>query len=361
MVKIKVLKYHEFVSSLCFDRNCIINVGNTNNFRKNQIGYLYHFDHFYKFVFPILNMSAVKKEVVWICGGDGLVGNYLVHSSDDYQWVILTRTLSKTKQDKNKYFYWQPKESYIEKDIPMPDHIINLAGAGIADQRWTSKRKKMLVESRVQSANTIKAYIKRCNFRPKTYISASAIGYYGDRQDEVLNENSKDGDGFLSECCIEWENAAHSAGALCERTVILRIGVVLSQNGGALPKLLMTRGFGLFIYFGSGNQYFSWIHIDDLVRVIFTAIQDEQMFGVYNAVSPQPITAKEMMRDIKQVNQWFGILMPFPSFLIKIVVGEMSHIFLDSTRVLPKRLEKDANFKFQYDRVGNAVADLYKV
>lgn len=304
-------------------------------------------------------MDTVRKEVVWLCGGDGLIGSHLIENNHEYHWVILTRTLSKTKQEKDKYFYWQPKESYIEKEIPIPDHIVNLAGAGIADQRWTSKRKKILVESRVQSANTIKAYLKKNNILPKTYISASAIGYYGDRDGDLLDENSRDGDGFLSECCIEWENAANSTGALCRRTVILRIGIVLSRKGGALPKLLMTSAFGFFIYFGSGKQYSSWIHINDLASMIVHAIHDHKMDGVYNAVSPQPITAKEMIREIKQVNQWFGLLMPIPSFLIKLVMGEMSHIFLDSTRVLSKRFE-ESNFKFQYDRVGKAVADLYK-
>jgi uncharacterized protein len=177
-------------------------------------------------------MSTSNKQIILIAGGDGLVGRHLVNIIDTskYHVIILTRKKKISQQAGVEYAVWDTGKKTID-DIPKPDHIINLAGAGIADQRWTEQRKTELIESRVNSAETIKNYLKLHNIHPVTYVSASAVGYYGDRGNEILTENSLPGNEFLSECCVAWEKAAFDAGTHCSRTIILRIGIVMSSLG----------------------------------------------------------------------------------------------------------------------------------
>ncbi len=215
-------------------------------------------------------------------------------------------------------------------------------------------KKKELIASRVNSAETIKNYLKLHKIHPTTYVSASAVGYYGDRGTEILTENSLPGNEFLSECCIAWEKAAEDAGALCSRTIILRIGIVMSSLGGALPKMLMTKNLGVFNYFGKGNQYYPWIHITDLSRLCLESIENQQFNGVYNAVAPQQLTNKEMMKDIMQTGGMKGLLVPAPEFSLRWMLGEMANVVLNSDRILSGRL-LNSGFNFEYDKVGEAV------
>ena len=190
-----------------------------------------------------------RKTVLWIAGGDGLVGRHIVKAIDNskYDLVILTRRKNTQHKNNLQFVFWDTDQQFIG-EAPAPDHIINLAGLGIADESWTDERKAVLVSSRVNSAATIKKYIESHNIKPNSYISASAVGYYGDRADEILTEESRKGEEFMSECCAAWENAATEVGALCDRMVILRIGIVLSTLGGALPKMLMTKSIGIYNY-----------------------------------------------------------------------------------------------------------------
>ncbi|MBK9737679.1 MAG: NAD-dependent epimerase/dehydratase family protein [Saprospiraceae bacterium] len=173
-----------------------------------------------------------KKETILIAGGTGLVGNALLGWIDykKYDVILLSRLIGGNSKSGVNIVKWDPDTLTIDI-LPQVDHVINLAGAGIADMRWTESRKSVLVSSRVNSALTLEKYIKSLKTKPKTYISASAVGYYGDRGSEILTEASCPGDEFMSECCIKWENAARAAGAECNRTVILRIGIVLSVLG----------------------------------------------------------------------------------------------------------------------------------
>lgn len=296
-----------------------------------------------------------NKQTILIAGGDGLVGKHLVNIIDTskYHVIILSRKKKISHQTGVEYAVWDTDKKTID-DIPSPDHIINLAGAGIADQRWTDQRKKELIASRVNSAETIKNYLKLHKIHPTTYVSASAVGYYGDRGTEILTENSLPGNEFLSECCIAWEKAAEDAGALCSRTIILRIGIVMSSLGGALPKMLMTKNLGVFNYFGKGNQYYPWIHITDLSRLCLESIENQQFNGVYNAVAPQQLTNKEMMKDIMQTGGMKGLLVPAPEFSLRWMLGEMANVVLNSDRILSGRL-LNSGFNFEYDKVGEAV------
>ncbi len=300
-------------------------------------------------------MSMSNKQTILIAGGDGLVGKHLVNIIDTskYHVIILSRKKKISHQAGVEYAVWDTDKKTID-DIPSPDYIINLAGAGIADQRWTDQRKKELIASRVNSAETIKNYLKLHKIHPTTYVSASAVGYYGDRGTEILTENSLPGNEFLSECCIAWEKAAEDAGALCSRTIILRIGIVMSSLGGALPKMLMTKNLGVFNYFGKGNQYYPWIHITDLSRLCLESIENQQFNGVYNAVAPQQLTNKEMMKDIMQTGGMKGLLVPAPEFSLRWMLGEMANVVLNSDRILSGRL-LNSGFNFEHDKVGEAV------
>ncbi len=295
-----------------------------------------------------------NKQIVWIAGGDGLVGNHLQSVIDKSKFDVYT--LSRKKPKSSQFIQWDTEKKVIYSD-QKPDHIINLAGAGIADARWTDQRKKILVSSRVDSALTLKAYLQEKGIRPDTYISASAVGYYGDQKDRILTEESKPGNEFMSDCCIAWEDAAKSTGNLCAKTVLLRIGIVLSTQDGALPKMLMTKSVGVFNYFGKGAQYHPWIHIDDLAKMIIFAIESPKVKGIYNAAAPQQITNKEMMQEIMTALDSNGVLLPAPSFGLRILLGEMANVVLNSNRVDVQKM-LDTGFTFQYTKCGEAVRDL---
>jgi uncharacterized protein (TIGR01777 family) len=300
-------------------------------------------------------MSKSNKQTILIAGGDGLVGKHLVNIIDTSQYhvIILSRKKKTSYQAGVEYAVWDTDKKTID-DIPSPDHIINLAGAGIADQRWTEQRKTELIASRVNSAETIKNYLKLHKIHPMTYVSASAVGYYGDRGTEILTENSLPGNEFLSECCVAWEKAVWDAGALCSRTIILRIGIVMSSLGGALPKMLMTKKLGIFNYFGKGDQYYPWIHITDLSRLCLESIENQQFNGIYNAVAPQQLTNKEMMKDIMQTGGMKGLLIPAPEFSLRWMLGEMANVVLNSDRIMSDRL-LNSGFNFEHNKVGEAV------
>jgi uncharacterized protein (TIGR01777 family) len=303
-------------------------------------------------------MNKEQKKIIWLAGGDGLVGRRFAEIIDQsqYRLVVLTRKKKNAESDFLSYAQWDTNVQKIYH-APAPDIIINLAGAGIADQRWTSRRKKEIVDSRVNSAGTIETYLRENNHYPELYLSASAVGYYGDQGSRPLTESDPPGSEFMSECCELWERAASETAKLCRRSVILRIGIVLTMKGGALPKMLMTRKAGIFNYFGNGAQYYPWIHIDDLCRMMVAAIEDESFEGVINAVSPQEISNKNMMKEIMKTNGFYGILLPAPAFVLKILLGEMSKVVLNSNRVKPERLLAKG-FRFKFVKAGEAVKDL---
>lgn len=303
-------------------------------------------------------MAAAGKKSILLVGGTGLVGKRLVQLLDKnkYEITVLTRKPKPEDTEKVRYVKWDPNRLNIEKML-QPEHVINLAGEGIADQRWTNERKEQLISSRVGSAAAIKKYLEEQKITPLSYISASAVGYYGDRDDELLTEESKSGMGFLSECCKLWESAAALTGTLCQRTVILRIGIVLSAHGGALPKMTMTSGLGVFNYFGKGDQYYPWIHIDDLCKMIIYSIENESITGTYNACAPIPVTNKQMISAIKNVKNSNGITTPVPAMILKLALGEMAAVVLDSSNVSSKKIQK-AGFKFQFNNVTEALEEL---
>jgi uncharacterized protein len=302
-------------------------------------------------------MHKVDKKVIIIAGGSGLVGTALLRhiDFDSYQVVILSRKSNAVTKAGVSYAQWNTDLQSIDYDGPI-DVIINLAGAGIADALWTHARKKELVESRVKSSQTLEKFISKSTHKPSVYIGASAIGYYGHASDQWLYENSAVGTGFMADCCQKWEESSLLAGALCDRSVLLRIGIVLSTLDGALPKMIMTKNIGVYNYFGDGNQYYSWIHIDDLCRMTLQPITDSSMRGVYNAVSPEPYTHRAFMQLIMKGLDSSGMLLPVPRWTLRLAMGEMADVILNSNRVSSDKIS--AVFDFKHSDLSASVRDL---
>jgi uncharacterized protein len=298
----------------------------------------------------------MQKQSILIAGGSGLIGTALLRhiDLDRYDVYVLSRSKRASLVGIN-YIQWNPSSQTCALDFA-PDHVINLAGAGIADGRWTAARKRELISSRVDSAKTLIGVLGRNNFKPKTYISASAIGYYGDRSDEILTETSVAGVGFMADCCRQWEEA-NMIGEQCHRSVVLRIGIVLAADGGALPKMLMTKALGVYNYFGDGSQYYAWIHIEDICRMFMFAIENDEVSGTYNAVSPEPMTNKSFMEVTMMALGSQGLLIPVPTFGLRLAMGEMADVVLNSNRVLPVNWQKQS-FKFLFPNLTEAIQSI---
>ncbi len=274
-----------------------------------------------------------------ITGGTGLVGSRLIQRiASQYQIYVLTRS-QRQDTDQVKYVQWDIDQKQIETEkLPTEiDVVLNLVGAGIADKRWTTSRKKILIDSRVKATEYL---YEVCKSRiVKTYIGASAIGYYGDRGEEILTADAPPGkEGFLSECCVLWEESSQLFTPRVENHYILRIGIVLSQQGGALPKLVLPSRLGGAGYFGDGSAYYSWIHIDDLCKSIEFLMSDTPPSRTYNGVSPHPLPLKELMRGIKKVYAPYALLLPIPEIVIHTAMGEMATMLTNSDRVVPQHL-----------------------
>jgi uncharacterized protein (TIGR01777 family) len=299
----------------------------------------------------------MEKQKVLIAGGSGLVGSFLADYlyERNYEVSILSRSVK--KHERYTYHKWDLDKMEIGAEAVNANHIINLTGAGIADKRWTASRKKEIIESRVQAAQLLKKGLEKSNHKPTSYISASAIGIYGDRGNEQLTEESAIGESdFMVECCDLWEAEAKKLEGLSDQFSILRIGIVLSSKGGALAKFVLPLKLGQANYFGAGKNYYSWIHISDLSKIILAAIKGETS-GIINAVSPTPHTNKEFMRACKKAIAPYALLYPVPAFTIKLALGEMSKVILNSNRVIPQKLMDDG-FEFEFPELQKAVEDV---
>ncbi|MCH2084530.1 MAG: TIGR01777 family oxidoreductase [Saprospiraceae bacterium] len=297
---------------------------------------------------------------VLIAGGSGLVGRRLseILTKRGYEVAHLSRT--KTANYPYTIFQWDIRKQWIEDGaVEEADYVINLAGAGIVDQRWTDQRKKVIIESRTESTRLLLAYFKKLAKSPKAYISAAAIGYYGERGNTLVNESSAPGEGFLAESCMAWENAIKEVADSGIRTAWIRIGIVMSKQGGAMPKMLIPFYFFMGSYFGNGQQWYSWIHIDDLSQMFIWAMENQEAKGAYNGVSPQPLTNKDLTIALGKARNQFFIPVPAPAFILRLAMGEMSSTILNSTKVASKKIE-DAGFKFEYPEVVNAMKDILK-
>lgn len=298
---------------------------------------------------------------VLITGGTGLVGSRLSEllTEKGYEVAHLSRTAHAANSN-YKTYQWDLKMGFIEDEaITSSDYIIHLAGASLTDGWWTDERKKAILESRTKSADLLIDKLEALKHPLKAFVSASAVGFYGNRGDNLMQEQDEPGKGFLSEVCEAWERSVQPVTRLGIRLVINRIGVVLSTKGGALIQMEKPLKFGMGTYLGNGRQYYSWIHIDDLCRIFIKSIEDDSMKGVYNAVSPNPVRNKDLVDALEKVLDKPAITAPTPSILLRFLLGEMASIVLDSTKVSSDKIE-EKGFVFDHAWLEEALTDLHK-
>lgn len=292
-----------------------------------------------------------------VTGGYGFVGTHLCKALvKEGHIVTAIGPHSPIQEQKGVTFV---KASLSPGEIPSVftecDGIIHLAGANIF-HRWTQSYKKLIVESRVKTAHAIYEFLLKQKRRPRVFLSASAVGFYGDRGEEALDETSSPGTDFLASTCVEWEKAREKFSALEMRSVSLRTGVVLSDDGGALAKMLPLFRFGLGGKLGNGMQWFPWIHIDDLVRIYLQALENPRMMGSINAVAPKPIRNLEFTKMLGKILGRPTIL-TVPSMALRCILGEMATALLSSQKVTPRTLEQ-LGFVFKHPDIESALKTL---
>jgi len=293
------------------------------------------------------------KKII-IAGGTGLVGQALSKRLRELGYEVFL--LSRRSQPQG--YIWDPSKYYIEEGaLDRTFAVINLAGAGIADKYWTNKRKKVITESRVSAAETFEKAFENPKNRPEIYLSAGAIGYYGNRGGEWLTETDQQGSDFLANSCVEWENAVQKLNRFPIRLIQFRIGIVLSNAGGAFEKMHLPYKLGLAAYFGNGQMWYSWIHIHDLVEMMVHAIKNPNIRGVYNAVAPHPVTNKELILSMKKEGGRLAIVISVPSLILKLMMGEMSAVILSSAKISSEKII-ETDFKFRYATINQAMKEL---
>jgi uncharacterized protein len=315
---------------------------------------------------PKIVYCSMQK--ILITGGTGMVGRALTKLlvGKGYEVIVLTRQKNKTSNDASIQFaHWDVATKTIEiAALQTADYIIHLAGAGVVDRPWTAAYKKEILDSRTQSSQLILGALKNNAHKVKALISASAIGWYGADTDVTKNKggfvetDSADEKNFLGNTCMQWEQSVEPATSLGIRLVKLRIGIVLSNDGGALVEFKKPIKLGVAGILGNGLQTVSWIHIDDLCSLFLHAIEQTKMEGVYNAVAPTPCTNKALTLCLaKAIKGKFFIPMHVPTFVLKIMMGERSVEVLKSTTVNASKTLQ-TGFSFQYPTIETAVEQL---
>lgn len=290
---------------------------------------------------------------ILLTGSSGLVGSALIPVLNvaGHQVTKLVRSVPKSADE----VQWDPRTGIRDLTrLEGLDAVIHLAGESIAAGRWSAEQKARIRDSRVQGTQTLCHALTQLVLPPKVLISASALGYYGDRGDEVLHEESAAGRGFLSEVCVAWETATQPAEKSGMRVVLLRIGIVLSPTGGPLAKMALPFKLGLGGVIGSGEQYLSWIALDDLIGAITHALTTEAMRGAVNCVAPNAVTNREFTKTLGQVLKR-PTFFPVPAFALRLIFGEMAdELLLSGARLEPQRLLA-TRFQFRYPRLEGAL------
>ena len=304
---------------------------------------------------------------VLLTGGTGMIGTHLQKFlvEKNYKVIVLVRRDAKEQPSTTKISYakWNVEKGEIDKDaIAQSDYIIHLAGANVAEKRWTDKRKKEIVESRTRSGELLVKSLKEIPNNVKAVISASAIGWYGaDTNQSKQNGFSEDepaANDFLGNACKLWEESIQPVLTLNKRLCILRFGIVLSEKGGALAEFKKPLKFGTAAILANGKQVISWIHIDDICRLLLFAIENPIISGIYNAVAPKPVSNKELtLKLAKQMRGKFFVPVHVPSFALKLAMGELSIEVLKSATVNDEKIRK-AKFDFLYPDIETALKDL---
>lgn len=283
---------------------------------------------------------------VAITGASGLVGRALVADFVASGWAV-KRLVRRRGGDSASEIAWDPAAGAIDQAaLEGLDAVVHLAGESIAEGRWTKEKKRRIVESRTHGTRLLAEALARCEAKPRVLASASAVGFYGNRGDEPLTEESPAGEGFLAETCVAWEAATEPAWQAGIRVVQVRVGLVLEPAGGLLGKVLPIFKMGGGGVLGSGRQYMSWIDLADLVRVFRRAVDDDSLSGAVNGTAPNPVTNREFTKTLGRVLSRPTVA-PAPAFGLRLAFGEMAdEMLLAGARVLPDRLES-AGFSFE--------------
>lgn len=289
---------------------------------------------------------------VLMTGGTGLIGTAtrVLLREQGHRVTVLTR---RTRQDEGQLAFIQSL-SQCEQNV---DAVINLAGAGLADRRWSRRYKREITKSRVQLTQRLVEWMGTLEVAPKTLISASAIGYYGASETSQFTESSAGGTGFSAELCQAWEVAANEAAALGIPVTVLRLGVVFAESGGALGKMTQSFRFGVESWLGSGSQWLSWVHLNDVVRAIDHALTAHSPAPIYNVVAPNAVRHRDLARE---VGQFYGVWLKLgvPAASAKLLAGQMAEeLLLTGQHVLPMQLEEEG-FHFHFPNVADALTHI---
>lgn len=314
----------------------------------------------------IISDNIVLMPTVLITGGTGTIGKRLneLLVQKGYDVIILTRHISKeqTGASKTGYARWDVDKGEINQEVvKKSDYIVNLAGAGIAEKRWTDDRKREILESRTKTCALLVKALTEIPNNVKAVISASASGYYGADNLLSLNDGFTEDDrpagDFLGNVCRQWEESIEPVMAMGKRLVILRTGIVLSKKGGAYTEFAKPLHFGLATILGNGRQIVSWIHEDDICNMYIHAIENESLSGPYNAVSPHPVSNKELILAIAKARNKFYIPLQAPAFALRLMLGEMSVEVLKSANLNSAKIQNEG-YTFIHPEIKEAAEDL---
>jgi len=303
-------------------------------------------------------------QTVLITGGTGMVGQSLTNLllAKGYEVIVLTRQKKQSSRTHFSYAQWDVKKGWIDPSaIAASDYIIHLAGEGVADKRWTTARKKAILDSRVDTSALIVKSLKDNPNKVKAIVAASAIGWYGPDNEKSIQTGFVETDpvdsSFLGDTCKLWEESMNPVKEMGIRLVTIRIGIVFNNKGGALAEFIKPARFGAAAILGDGKQMVSWIHQQDLNRLMLFALEQEQVIGVYNAVAPDPVNNATLTKAIAQRFHKWSIPFNVPSFVLKIMLGEMSIEVLKSAKVSAAKIIA-AGFSFDYASMDEALDDL---
>lgn len=291
---------------------------------------------------------------ILIAGGTGFVGKQLIDFlvGKGYSIHVLTRKPRANPLENIHFFLWNIERQYIDKKaFEGVEILINLTGANIGEKRWTNDRKKEIIDSRIKSINLLYQYISENKFPINTFISSSAVGFYGAvTTDKTFAETSESGNDFLASVCQQWENAAFEFQDLGVRTVILRKGVILGKEGGMVKKLSPLAKLGINVSLGSGKQYLPWIDIRDLVRLYDFILSNTQLKGIFNAVATEQITMNDFSKVLLKSFGKKSFIPNAPAFVIRLLFGEMAVMLLEGSKVSNEKI-KNAGFSFEFDTI----------
>lgn len=302
-----------------------------------------------------MGIVETKNMRILISGASGLIGTHLIPTLKVNGCEIF-KLVRKTPQA-NHEIQWSAKKGFTDEEqakLENFDTVVHLAGDNVASESWSDEKKRKIRDSREVGTRVLVEALKKTKNPPKSFVSASAIGFYGDRKDEILTEESAKGEGFFPAVCEAWEREAKRAEEFGARVVCMRIGIVLAKDGGALEKMLTPFKFGVGGRIGSGRQWMSWIALDDIVSIISFFIENPELQGAFNLTAPNPVANEEFTKALGHALSRPTIL-PVPEFAIKLLFGEMGEtLLLQGARVLPKRLE-EAGYKFKFTNVETAI------